>query len=112
VKGDFLVTRKWTADFLVTRKWRESMAGKKGKSGRNKGTLYTRVHRITVTREFSDLLPFFKGLDVLPPDRRNEALLAAIRGGAATAQKEVMSRKTSAKAAKAIEALASAFDLD
>ncbi len=80
--------------------------------GRPKTLLYNKVHRIRVTREFRDLLPFFKELEQLPPDRRNEALLAAIRGGATTAQKEVMSRKTSAKAAKAIDALASAFDLD
>jgi hypothetical protein len=88
------------------------MAGKKGKSGRAKRRIYNRVYRIALTNADRDLLPFFTGLDSLPPDRRNEALLAAIRGGAATAQKEVMSRKTSAKAAKAIEALASAFDLD
>jgi len=88
------------------------MPGKKGKSGRSKTIIYTRVCRITITREFNDLLPFFQELDKLPPDRRNEALLTAIRGGAATAQKEVMARTTSARAAKAIDAIASMFDLD
>ncbi len=88
------------------------MAGKRGRSGKPKTLLYNRVHRIRVTPGFRDLLPFFQELDKLPSDRRNEALLAAIRGGAATAQQEVMSRKTSAKAAKAIDAIMGAFDLD
>jgi hypothetical protein len=87
------------------------MAGKKGRSGKPRTLLYNRVHRIRVTQGFRDLLPFFQELDKLPPDRRNEALLTAIRGGAATAQKE-MARTTSARAAKAIEAIASMFDLD
>lgn len=88
------------------------MAGKKGRSGKPRTLLYNRVHRIRVTQGFRDLLPFFQELDKLPPDRRNEALLTAIRGGAATAQKEVMAQKGSAKAAKAIDAITGMFDFD
>jgi len=69
------------------------------------------VYRISLESRDADLLPFFSELDKLPTDRRNAALLAAIRGGAATAQKE-MARTTSARAAKAIDAIASMFDLD
>ncbi len=85
------------------------MSGKKGRSGRNRQTLYSRVYRIRVTREHRDLLPFFKQLDALPPDRRNGVLLAAIRGGTARAQSEAMSPRTSGRASRAIDAIANAF---
>ena len=86
------------------------MAGKRGKSGRTKRRIYHRVFRIALMGMDSDLLPFFKSLEELPRDRRNAALLAAIRGGAATAQQEVMSHRGSAKVDKAINAILDAFD--
>ena len=39
--------------------------------GRPRQLLYNKVHRIRVTTEFRDLLPFFQVLDKLPKDRRN-----------------------------------------
>ena len=86
------------------------MAGKRGKSGRTKKRCYHRVFRNAMTSADRDLLPFFKNLEELPRDRRNAALLAAIRGGAATAQEEVMSHKGSTKVNKAIDAILDAFD--
>ncbi len=86
------------------------MSGKKGRSGRSKRTLYSRVYRIRVTFEHRDLLPFFKQLDALPPDRRNGVLLAAVRGGTARAQADVLAGRTSLRAARAIDAIAGAFD--
>jgi len=41
--------------------------------------------RVSLTSSDADLLPFFEGLERLPAGRRNAALLAAIRGGAAEA---------------------------
>ena len=86
------------------------MAGKSGKSGRTKQRIYHRVFRIALSSADRDLLPFFKNLEELPRDRRNAALLAAIRGGAATAQEVVMARKGSTKVNKAIDAILDAFD--
>lgn len=89
------------------------MAGTKGRSGKPKTLLYNKVHRIRVTSEFRDLLPFFQALDRLPADRRNATLLAAIRGGAASAQQAAQAQgKTSAKMAKLFDDIASAFDTD
>ena len=53
--------------------------GKRGPVGQR--ILYNQVHRIVVTDEFRDLLPFFEQLQTLPRGRRNAALLTAIRGG-------------------------------
>jgi hypothetical protein len=86
------------------------MAGKKGKSGRQRTILYTKVCRIRVTPDFRDLLSFFQDLDQLPADRRNAALLMAIRGGASTAQAEI-TRTESHKAARVIDAILDEFDL-
>ena len=89
------------------------MAGRAGKSGRFKKRIYNRVFRIALTGSDRDLLPFFQTLDKLPADRRNAALLSAIRGGAASAQKEAQAHgKTSAKMAKLFDDIASAFDTD
>lgn len=87
------------------------MAGVRGKSGRSKKSIYSRAYRISLGSQDADLLPFFKELDMLPPERRNAALLAAIRGGTANAH-EVMSRSESRKAAQAIETLMSTFDVE
>jgi hypothetical protein len=85
----------------------------KSNAGRPRKLLYNKVHRIRVTSEFRDLLPFFQMLDKLPADRRNAALLSAIRGGAASAQKEAQAHgKTSAKMMKMFENIAGAFDTD
>ena len=80
------------------------MAGKKGRSGVAKQTLYSRVHRISLGAGDRDLLPFFQGLDQLPVGRRNAALLAAIRGGQAAAQTE-LTRSESRRTSQAIDAL-------
>ena len=80
------------------------MAGKKGRSGVAKQTLYSRVHRISLGSNDRDLLPFFQGLDQLPVGRRNAALLAAIRGGQAAAQAE-LTRSESRRTSQAIDAL-------
>lgn len=87
------------------------MAGVRGKSGRSKKSIYSRAYRISLGSQDADLLPFFKELAKLPTDRRNAALLAAIRGGTSNAH-EVMSRSESRKAAQAIEALMSTFDME
>lgn len=86
------------------------MSGKKGRSGRRQRTLYSRVYRIRVTLEHRDLLPFFKQLEALPPDRRNGVLLAAVRGGSTRAQSEVIAGYTSLRAERAIDAIVGAFD--
>ena len=87
------------------------MAGVRGKSGRSKKSIYSRAYRISFGSQDADLLPFFKELDKLPTERRNAALLAAIRGGTANAHK-VMTRNESRKAAQAIDALMSTFDVE
>ncbi len=85
------------------------MAGVRGKSGRSKKSIFSRAYRISLGSQDADMLPFFEELDKLPTERRNAALLAAIRGGTANAH-EVMSRNESQKAAQAIETLMSTFD--
>ena len=89
------------------------MAGRVGKSGRSKQTLYSKVYRVNLGPKDRDLLPFFQSLDQLPADRRNATLLSAIRGGAASAQKEAQAHgKTSAKAQRMLADIADAFDTD
>ena len=81
--------------------------------GRPTRLLYSKVHRISLTHTDRDLLPFFEALDKLPKDRRNTTLLAAIRGGAASAQKEAQQHgKTSARTQKMLADIAGAFDVD
>jgi hypothetical protein len=81
------------------------MAGVKGKSGALKRRVYSRVYRISLGQKDADLVPFFEQLDKLPAGRRNSALLAAIRGGAAAGQ-DVVSRSTeSTRVASALDAL-------
>ena len=80
------------------------MAGKKGRSGVARKTIYSRVHRISLGQPDRDLLPFFQGLDQLPVGRRNATLLAAIRGGQAAAQVE-LTRSESRRASQTIDAL-------
>jgi hypothetical protein len=81
------------------------MAGKRGKSGKRKTLLYNRVHRIRIPPQHRDLLSFFEQLDQLPVDRRNDALLLAIRGGASAALESVASGRESQRASAAIDAL-------
>ena len=50
-----------------------------------KRIILSRVMRVSLTSSDADLLPFFEGLERLPAGKRNAALLAAIRGGAAAA---------------------------
>ncbi len=88
-----------------------AVAGVRGKSGRSKKSIYSRAYRISLGSQDADLLPFFMQLDKLPTERRNAALLAAIRGGTSNAH-EVMSRNESRKAAQAIETLMSTFEMD
>jgi len=76
--------------------------GKRGPVGQR--IHYNQVHRIVVTDEFSDLLPFFEKLQMLPRGRRNAALLAAIRGGQTAAQVVLDAPKESKRASQAIEA--------
>ena len=85
------------------------MAGVCGKSGRLKKSIYSRAYRISLGSQDADLLPFFKELDKLPTDRRNAALLAAIRGGSSAGQ-EVIARNESKKTTQAIDAIMSTFD--
>lgn len=85
------------------------MAGKKGRSGVARKTIYSRVHRISLGQPDRDLLPFFQGLDQLPAGRRNAALLAAIRGGQAAAQVE-LTRSESRRASQTITALLNDFE--
>lgn len=87
------------------------MSGVRGKSGRSKKAIFSRAYRISLGSRDADLLPFFKELDKLPTDRRKAALLEAIRGGAGAAQ-DVMTRSESRKAAQAIDAILSTFDLE
>lgn len=80
------------------------MAGKKGRSGLTKQTIYSRVHRISLTPADRDLLPFFQRLDQLPAGRRNTALLAAIRGGQSVADIAFHAPRESKRASQAIDA--------
>ena len=75
-----------------------------GKRGPASRTLYSRAHRISLYQGDRDLLPFFTALDKLPADRRNAALLAAIRGGQSAAQSEI-ERKESKRTSRALDAL-------
>jgi hypothetical protein len=63
------------------------MAGVSGRSGSVKRIIFSRVVRLSLGPGDADLLPFFEGLERLPAGRRNAAMLAAIRGGAAEASK-------------------------
>lgn len=80
------------------------MAGKKGRSGLTKRTIYSRVHRISLTPADRDLLVFFQRLDQLPAGRRNAALLAAIRGGQNAVQVALHAPLESKRASQAIDA--------
>ena len=80
------------------------MAGKKGRSGATKQTIYSRVHRISLGAADRDLLPFFQSLDQLPAGRRNAALLSAIRGGQTAAQVVLNAPPESQRASRAIDA--------
>ncbi len=79
------------------------------KPGRQKTVIYSKVHRISLTEVERDLMPFFEALDQLPPDRRSEALFAAIRNGQGAAKSE-LAQTESGKAGRAIDALIGAFD--
>lgn len=98
-------------EFSCTEKWSVIVAGVRGKSGRSKKFIFSRAYRISLASQDADLLPFFQGLDKMPPGRRNAVLLAAIRGGAISAQ-QVMSRNQSCKVTQAIDAFLTAFDQD
>jgi hypothetical protein len=87
------------------------MDGFKVKTGAPKRNLFSRVYRITLHVADADLLPFFEQLGQLPPDRRNAALLAAIRDGAAAGQQE-MSRAESRQVSIALDTLANVFDFE
>ena len=76
--------------------------GKRGPVGQR--ILYNQVHRIVVTDEFRDLLPFFEQLQTLPRGRRNAALLTAIRGGQTAVQVALETPKESKRASQVIEA--------
>ena len=82
-----------------------------GKRGRAPNTIFSRVWRLSLTREFSDLLPLFQELERLPRGRRNAALLAALRGGTAAAH-NMIAQKENRRSARAVDSMLSMFDLD
>ena len=61
------------------------MAGVKNRSGAVRRVVFSWVTRVSLTSSDADLMPFFEGIKRLPAGKRNAALLAAIRGGAASA---------------------------
>lgn len=87
------------------------MSGLRGRSGANPKRIFTYIYRISLYAPDSDLLPFFEQLNQLPPGRRNVALLAAIRGGAAAGQQE-LARTESRKVSSALDHLSTMFDFD
>ena len=79
------------------------------KRGAPRRNIYTDVLRVSVTTQFSHLIPFLKGLKLLGRGERNAVLLRALDRGAFPATEKCIAPAENEAVAQAIDQLLDSF---